>query len=191
MLALPGHATPTFWLGMIMPMARAFGLPLFPAHGPTGVPRPRDTLGLALGMAHHLALPAFTLAVLFMASIRRLARASMLEVLDADDIRTAEAKGLSRARVVCKHALRNASMPVVTMPGLQLGNLSSGAVLVETVFGLPGIGSLLFESVLRRDHPVMPGVLPMSSLLVILANILTDIAYRLLDPRIGRRGHAR
>ena len=113
----------------------------------------------------------------------------MLDVLGADYIRTAEAKGLSRASVVFKHALRNAAMPVVTMIGLQLGNLLSGAVLVETVFSLPGIGPLLFESVLRRDYPVMLGILLISALMVIVANILTDLAYRLVDPRIGRRGH--
>lgn len=189
-ISLLGYATPSFWLGMLVLMAFAFWMPLFPAYGLTSVPPPRGTWALALDMAYHLALPSFTLAVLFMASISRLARASMLEVLNADYIRTAEAKGLDRATVVYKHALRNASMPIVTMLGLQLGNLLSGAVLVETVFSLPGIGPLLFESVLRRDYPVMLGVLLIASLMVIVANILTDIAYRLLDPRIGRRGRA-
>ena len=176
---------------MIMLMAFAFWLPLFPAYGLTSVPPPRDAMGLALDIAYHLVLPAFTLAVLFLASISRLSRASMLEVLDADYVRTAEAKGLSRGSVIFKHALRNASMPIVTMVGLQLGNLLSGAVLVETVFSLPGIGPLLFESVLRRNYPVMLGILLISALMVIVANILTDLTYRLLDPRIGSRGHAR
>lgn len=189
-IALLGYATPTFWLGMMMLMAFAFWLPLFPAYGLSSVPPPRDAWGLALDVAYHLALPVVTLAVLFMASISRLARASMLEVLEADYIRTAQAKGLSRSKVIFKHALRNAAMPIVTMLGLQLGNLLSGAVLVETVFSLPGMGPLLFESVLRRDYPVMLGILLISSLMVIAANILTDLAYRLLDPRIGRRGNA-
>jgi peptide/nickel transport system permease protein len=115
----------------------------------------------------------------------------MLDVLGADYIRTAEAKGLSRASVVYKHALRNAAIPIVTMIGLQLGQLLSGAVLVETVFSLPGIGPLLFESVLRRDYPVMLGILLMSAVMVILANILTDLTYRLIDPRVGGRSNAR
>ncbi len=185
LLSLIGYATPTFWLGMIMLMVFSYWIPMFPAYGLTSVPPPSGALARGLDVAYHLALPSVTLAVLFLASISRLSRASMLEVLGADYIRTAEAKGLSRTSVVLKHALRNAAMPIVTMLGLQLGNLVSGAVLVETVYSLPGIGPLIFESVLRRDYPVMLGVLFMASLMVIVANILTDLAYRLIDPRIG------
>jgi peptide/nickel transport system permease protein len=190
-IALIGYATPTFWLGMIMLIAFAYWLPLFPAYGISSAPPPRETLAYVLDVAHHLALPSITLAVLFLASISRLARASMLDVLGADYIRTAEAKGLSRASVIFKHALRNAAMPIVTMIGLQLGHLLSGAVLVETVFSLPGIGPLLFESVLRRDYPVMLGVLLISACMVIVANILTDLAYRIIDPRMGRKRNAK
>lgn len=189
-IALLGYATPTFWLGMILLLAFASWVPLFPAYGLTSVPPPREALWLAVDMAYHLALPSFTLAVLFLASISRLARASMLEVLNADYIRTAEAKGLARGTVIYKHALRNAAMPIVTMLGLQLGNLLSGAILVETVFSLPGIGPLLFESVLGRDYPVMLGILLISAIMVIVANVITDLAYRLLDPRIGKRSRA-
>lgn len=189
-LSLLGYATPTFWLGMIVLMVFSFWIPLFPAYGLSSVPPPRDPFALALDVAYHLVLPAFTLTVLFLASISRLARASMLDALGADYVRTAEAKGLSRASVVYKHALRNAAMPIVTMIGLQLGHLLSGAVLVETVFSLPGIGPLLFESVLRRDYPVMLGILLISAVMVIVANILTDLVYRLVDPRIGHRRNA-
>src|SRR3546814_17010778 len=117
----------------------------------------------------------------------------MIDVLHADYIRTARAKGLGEFIVVFKHALRNAMIPVVTMVGLQFGNLLAGAVLVETVFGWPGLGRLVFESILRRDYPTLLGVLFFSALLVMVANILTDLAYRLIDPRIrvrseGRRG---
>lgn len=190
-ISLIGYATPTFWFGMMMLIAFASWMPLFPAYGWTSVPPPRDTLGYVIDVAYHLVLPAITLAGLFLASISRLSRASMLEVLNADYIRTAEAKGLTRSSVIYKHALRNAAIPIVTMIGLQLGQLLSGAVLVETVFSLPGIGPLLFESVLRRDYPVMLGILLMSAGMVIFANILTDLTYRLIDPRIGGRSHAR
>jgi peptide/nickel transport system permease protein len=190
-ISLIGYATPTFWFGMMMLIAFASWLPLFPAYGLTGVPPPREFLPYALDVAYHLVLPAVTLAGLFLASISRLSRASMLEVLNADYIRTAEAKGLTRSSVIYKHALRNAAIPIVTMIGLQLGQLLSGAVLVETVFSLPGIGPLLFESVLRRDYPVMLGILLISAGMVIFANILTDLTYRLIDPRIGGRSRAR
>lgn len=189
-ISLLGYATPTFWLGMIMLMVFAYWVPMFPAYGLSSVPPPRDPVALSLDVTYHMILPSVTLAVLFLASISRLARASMLDALGADYVRTAEAKGLSRTSVVYKHALRNAALPIVTMVGLQLGNLLSGAVLVETVFSLPGIGPLLFESVLRRDYPVMLGILLVSALMVIVANILTDLAYRLVDPRIGQRRNA-
>ncbi len=191
LISLIGYATPTFWFGMMMLIAFASWLPLFPAYGLTSVPPPQGLIPYAMDVAYHLVLPAVTLAGLFLASISRLSRASMLEVLNADYIRTAEAKGLTRASVIYKHALRNAAIPIVTMIGLQLGQILSGAVLVETVFSLPGIGPLLFESVLRRDYPVMLGVLLMSAGMVIFANILTDLTYRLIDPRIGGRSHAR
>ena len=191
LISLIGYATPTFWFGMMMLIAFASWLPLFPAYGLTSVPPPKGFMPYALDAAYHLVLPAATLAGLFLASISRLSRASMLEVLNADYIRTAEAMGLTRASVIYKHALRNAAIPIVTMIGLQLGQLLSGAVLVETVFSLPGIGPLLFESVLRRDYPVMLGILLMSAGMVIFANILTDLTYRLIDPRIRGRSHAR
>jgi peptide/nickel transport system permease protein len=122
-----------------------------------------------------------------MAQYSRLSRASMLEVLSADYIRTARAKGLSEGLVIWKHALRNALMPVVTIAGLQFGNLISGAVLVETVFSWPGLGTLAFESILGRDYPTLLGVLFFSSVLVIAANLMTDFAYRLIDPRLRNR----
>ena len=108
----------------------------------------------------------------------------MLDVLGADFIRTARAKGLGDRAVLYKHALRNALLPVVTVLGLQFGNVMAGAILVETVFNWPGLGRLAFESVLRRDYPTILGVLLFSSLVVIVMNLLTDAAYRLIDPRI-------
>ena len=132
----------------------------------------------------HLVLPAVTLASVYVAIYSRLARASMLDVLGSDYIRTARSKGLSQRVVVYKHALKNAMLPVVTMAGLQFSQLIAGAVVVETVFSWPGIGQLAFNSILRRDHPLLLGILFFSTLLVVVANLITDLLYRVLDPRI-------
>jgi len=132
-------------------------------------------------------LPTFTLSLVYLAHYSRLARASMLEVLGSDFIRTARAKGLADRVVLYKHALRNAILPVVTVLGLQFGNVLAGAILVETVFNWPGLGRLAFESVLRRDYPTILGVLLLSAVVVLVMNLLTDLCYRLVDPRIQKR----
>ena len=132
----------------------------------------------------HLVLPAVTLASVYIAVYSRLARASMMDVLGSDYIRTARSKGLSRRVVVYKHALKNGILPVVTMAGLQFSQLVAGAVVVETVFSWPGIGQLAFNAILRRDHPLLLGILFFSTLMVVVANLITDFSYRLLDPRI-------
>jgi len=124
------------------------------------------------------------LGLIYLAYYSRLARASMLEVLESDYIRTARAKGVGERSVVYRHALRNALIPVVTILGLQLGGLFSGALLVETVFNWPGLGRLAFESVLRRDYPLLLGLLITTTVIVIVANLLTDLVYRVIDPRI-------
>ena len=137
-----------------------------------------------LDVLHHLVLPAVTLGLVYLAQYSRLARASMLDVLGSDYIRTARAKGLSDGVVLYKHALRNAVLPVITILGLQFGNVMAGAILVETVFNWPGLGRLAFESVLRRDYPTILGVLLFSSIVVVVMNLLTDYCYRVIDPRI-------
>jgi peptide/nickel transport system permease protein len=144
-------------------------------------------LANALDVLHHLVLPAVTLGLIYLAQYSRLARASMLEVLGSDYIRTARAKGLGDGAVTFKHALRNALMPLVTIAGLQFGNLISGAVLVETVFSWPGLGTLALDAILGRDYPTLLGVLTFSALLVIVANLLTDLSYRWIDPRLRGR----
>jgi peptide/nickel transport system permease protein len=138
----------------------------------------------SLDIAHHLVLPAFTLAIIYLAQYARLSRASMLEVLGADYIRTARAKGASERAVLFKHALRNAALPILTIAGLQFGNLISGALLVETVYNWPGMGRLAFDSILRRDYPTIMGVLFFASAMVVIANLITDLSYRLADPRL-------
>ena len=183
-LSLFGYATPVFWLGMIILLVFALYLPLFPAFGIRSWPQPENTFDRILDMIHHLVLPTFTLAILYLASYSRISRASMLDVLGSDYIRTARTKGLSEFRVIFKHALKNAAMPVVTLAGLQLAQVFSGAVLVETVFSLPGVGPLLYESIVRRDFPVILGVLFGAATTTIVANIITDIIYSWMDPRI-------
>ena len=182
--SLLGYATPVFWLGMIILLVFALYLPLFPAFGIRSIPEPEQWFDRILDLINHLVLPVFTLAILYLANYSRLSRASMLDVLGADYIRTARTKGLSEFKVIFKHALKNAALPVVTMAGLQLGHIFSGAVLVETVFSLPGLGPLLYESIMRRDYPVILGVLFGAAATTIVANINTDMVYKWMDPRI-------
>ncbi len=183
-LSLLGYATPVFWLGMMVLLLFSQYLPWFPAFGMRTIPMPETPLARALDVLHHMVLPTFTLSILYLASYSRLSRASMLDVLGSDYIRTARSKGLAEYVVIFKHALKNAALPIVTIAGLQVGSVFSGAVLVETVFSLPGVGPLLYESILRRDYPVMLGVLFGAAVTTVVANIITDLVYRVLDPRI-------
>lgn len=187
-LALVGYALPVFWTGIMLVILFASIIPIFPVSGMYDVARDYTGFAAALDILRHLALPLLTLSTIYLAFYSRLARASMLDVLGSDYIRTARAKGLSESVVVYKHALRNAVLPVVTFAGLQFGSLFSGAVLVETVFSWPGLGTLAFDSILRRDSPTLLGILFFSALIVIIANLLTDLAYRLIDPRIKTGG---
>ena len=183
-LALIGYSLPVFWSGLMLVILFASVFPIFPVSDMRDILYRGGPVGAALDIAHHLVLPAFTLAIIYLAQYSRISRASMLEVLSADYIRTARAKGLTESVVLGKHALRNAILPVVTIAGLQFGSLLSGAVLVEAVFNWPGLGTLAFESILRRDFPTVLGILLFSSILVIAANLITDFLYQLIDPRI-------
>ena len=187
-VSLAGFCAPVFWTGLLLLLLFSATVPLFPLSGMYDVRVERAGFAHALDVAHHLVLPALTLAIGSLAPYVRLARASMLEVLGADYIRTARAKGVSERAVRYRHALRNALLPVVTLTGVQFANLISGAVLVEAVFNWPGLGQLAFESVLRRDHPTLLGILLFATAMVVAANLLTDMAYRLVDPRIRHAG---
>ncbi len=183
-----GYAVPVFWTGIMLIILFASILPIFPVEGILSVKlRDANILIQALDVLHHLVLPAFTLAIIYLAQYARLSRASMLEVLGSDYIRTARAKGASERSVLFRHALRNAALPILTVAGLQFGNLISGALLVETVFNWPGMGRLAFDSILRRDYPTIMGVLFFASFMVVVANILTDMSYRWADPRLRGR----
>jgi len=165
-------------------IAFSYYFPIFPASDMKSIGFRGSALGSLWDVTKHLILPSVTLASVYLAVYSRLARASMLDVLGSDYIRTARSKGLSEKVVVYKHALKNALLPVVTMAGLQFSRLIAGAVVVETVFSWPGIGQLAFNSILRRDHPLLLGILFLSTLMVVVANLLTDFTYRILDPRI-------
>ena len=182
--SLVGYSMPVFWTGYLLIITFASNVRWFPVAGMRDVRLEGNRLEEWLDIAHHLVLPALTLGLIYLAQYSRLSRASMLEVLQSDYVRTARAKGLAERKVVYKHALRNAVIPVITIAGLQFGALLSGALLVETVFNWPGLGRLAADSVFQRDAPVLLGVLICSAALVVVINILTDVVYRMIDPRI-------
>lgn len=183
-LSLFGFAAPVFWSGILLIIAFVSIFPLFPVGGMTDVTVEGGFFVHLLDLLHHLFLPMITLASIYLALYSRLARASMLEVLGADYIRTARAKGLPQHTVLYKHALKNALGPLVTVAGLQFSAVMSGAVVVETVFSWPGLGTLALQSILARDTPTIMGILFFSSFVVIVVNILTDVVLRMIDPRI-------
>ncbi|MEZ5790627.1 MAG: ABC transporter permease [Nitratireductor sp.] len=183
-----GYAAPVFWTGIMLIILFASMFPIFPVEGMRSARFEGGTFAYMLDVAHHLVLPAVTLGIIFLAQYARLSRASMIDVLGADYVRTARAKGLREMVVVFKHALRNAILPIITVAGIQFGNLISGALLVETVFNWPGMGRLAFDSILRRDYPTALGVLFFAALMVVVANLVTDLSYRLADPRIRTGG---
>ncbi|MGG4604801.1 ABC transporter permease [Paenalcaligenes sp. Me131] len=184
LLSIVGYSAPVFWTGIVLIILFASVLPIFPVSDMRTPGLEDGFWGGVWDVAKHLVLPAFTLAFVYIAQYSRLARASMIEALSADYIRTARAKGLSESIVLYKHALRNAVLPVVTVLGMQFGNVLAGAILVETVFNWPGLGRLSFDSVLRRDYPTLLGILFFASMMVVVMNQLTDLAYRIIDPRI-------
>ena len=182
--SLVGFSTPVFYSAIMFIVLFAAKWSLLPVGGIEDVRYEGNWVGETIDLLQHLILPALSLGIIYLAIYSRLARASMLEVLESDYIRTARAKGARERVVVYKHALRNAVIPVVTAAGLQVGNLLSGALLVEVVFACPGVGRLAVDSIFRRDSPTLLGIMIFSSAMVILANLLTDLVYRIIDPRI-------
>ena len=182
--SLVGFSTPVFYSAIMFIVVFAAKWSLLPVGGIEDVRYDGNWVGETIDLLQHLVLPALSLGIIYLAIYSRLARASMLEVLESDYIRTARAKGAQERVVVYKHALRNAVIPVITAAGLQVGNLLSGALLVEVVFAWPGIGRLAVDSIFRRDSPTLLGIMIFSSAMVIVANLLTDLVYRLIDPRI-------
>ncbi len=185
--ALVAYSVPVFWLGQLALLWLGFGAGWFPLQGMTDARANRVGLSAVLDVAHHLALPALVLAASEVALITRLTRAGLLQELGKDYIRQARAKGLSMTAVTGQHALPNALLPVVTVIGTRLGFLFSGAVLIETVFAWPGIGQLLLGAIRTRDYPILMGIFLLVALAVVLANIVTDLVYARIDPRIRFR----
>jgi peptide/nickel transport system permease protein len=168
-----GQSVATFWLGLMLILAFAVFIPLFPPSG--------------YGTPAQLVLPAATLAAYYMAATTRLTRSGMLEVLMQDFIRTARAKGLAERLVVLRHGLRNALIPITTVLGLQIGELLAGAVVTETVFAWPGVGTLVLDAITRRDYPVVQATIVLLAAVYALVNLGVDLLYGVLDPRVRVR----
>jgi len=178
------YATPIFLTGLAGVLVFSVWLGWLPAFGSTSVGADLGGVEYAADYARHLLLPTLTLGLFYVAVYARLTRAGMLIVKDADFIKTARCKGLSPRRIHVAHMLRNALLPIITLAGIQAGQIVGGAVLVETIFAWPGIGRLAFDALLQRDYNVLLGVFLVSSIVVVIFNIVTDIAYTLIDPRI-------
>lgn len=190
-LAIVSYATPLFWVGLMLIIVFSLNLGWFPTSGIATIGAPMGFWDSALDVAHHLVLPALSLSFFYMALYTRLMRASMLETLGQDFIKTAHAKGISEGQVVRKHALRNAIMPVLTMAGVQVSAMLGGSVIIESVFGWPGLGLLAFESLFARDLNLLLGIFFLSSILVVVTNAIVDVIYTIVDPRIQLRSNTR
>ena len=186
-LALLFYATPGFLVGIVLILVFSVQLQWLPMSGMSSLYDDSPTWLRVTDLARHLVLPTATLGLFYVAIYTRLMRAAMLEVLPMEHVRTARSKGLAPWRVVWHHAGRNALLPIVTMAGLQVSSLLGGSVIVETIFGWPGIGRLAFEAVFRRDVPLVMGVLLLSSVLVLAVSLAVDLLYTRLDPRIRLR----
>jgi len=183
-LALAFYATPIFWTGLMGILLFSITLNWLPAFGNISVGANLKGFAYALDVGKHLILPALTLALFYVATYARITRASMLEVASLDFVKTARAKGLPPGRITRAHILRNAMLPVITLAGIQAGQLIGGSILIETVFAWPGIGRLAFDALLQRDYSLLLGVFLLTSVMVILFNLATDLVYSLVDPRI-------
>ncbi len=182
--ALAGYSIPEFWLGQILILVFAVWLGWLPAGGFRSIRAEYVGLDAVWDQARHMILPVLALSFRYMAITTRLTRASLLEVMNADYILAARARGLSERRVLWEHGLRAAALPIITVIGYNFSFIVAGSALVETVFGWPGVGRLMYDSIFTRDYPVLLGILLLVSITVILVNLVTDIAYALADPRV-------
>lgn len=186
--ALVFYATPLFWVALMAVLVFSVHLEWFPPFGMESLGTDAGGLARLIDIAWHLVLPTVTLGLFFTAVYARLMRASMLEVLGLDFVKTARAKGVPQAQIIRRHVLRNALLPVFTLASVQAGQLVGGAVLTETVFAWPGIGRLMFDALMQRDYPVILGVFLVTAAVVVLVNLLSDLCYGLVDPRIELAG---
>jgi len=179
------YAVPSFWLGLVLSVVFAVQLRWFPTSGIETIASGKEGIARALDVAWHLVLPVASLGFIYLALFLRMMRAGMAEAWRQDYALAARARGLARRRIVLRHIARNALLPLVTMLGLQAATMLGGSVVVESVFAIPGFGRLAQEAVAGRDAPLLTGIIVVSALLVILVNLLVDIAYGMLDPRVG------
>jgi peptide/nickel transport system permease protein len=189
-VAVVAYATPLFWIGLMLILVFSIWLDWFPTSGMEDVVAFHEGFARVVDIAHHLVLPTITLSLFYLALYTRLMRATVLEQRGAEYVTTARAKGLTEGRITRRHILRNALLPVVTMAGVQVGALLGGSVVVETVFAWPGLGQLAFQSLFARDFNLLLGIFFLSACLVVLVNLLVDVIYVLLDPRIRVGGRA-
>ena len=183
-LAIISYATPLFWVGLMLMVIFSIHLVWFPATGMEDIIKFYTGWDRLLDIAHHLILPSITLSLFYLALYTRLMRASVLEQHGMDYVVTARAKGASENRITFKHVLKNAILPVITMAGFQVGALLGGSVVVEAVFGWPGLGQLAFQTLFARDINLLLGIFFLSACLVVVVNLLVDLVYTFLDPRI-------
>jgi len=182
--AIVAYATPLFWMGLMLILVFSIWLDWFPTSGMENVVMFYEGWDWVVDVAHHLVLPAITLSLFYMALYARLMRATMLEQRGLDYVTTARAKGLTEQQITFRHVLRNALLPVITVAGVQVGGLLGGSVVVESVFAWPGLGQLAFEALFSRDFNLLLGIFFICACLVVAVNIVVDIVYVLLDPRI-------
>ena len=186
-LTVLAYATPVFWAGLMLIVLFSVKLGWFPTSGMQKVAAFHEGFAKVKDIAHHLVLPAVTLTLFYLALYARLMRASVLEQASMDYVVTARAKGLTERQVIRRHVLRNAMLPIVTMAGVQVGAIFGGAVVVETVFAWPGLGLLAYESLFARDLNLLLGIFFVSTCLVVVVNLVVDLCYSMLDPRIELR----
>lgn len=180
--AFAGISTPNFWLGLILILIFAVRLDVLPLYGYVS---PSESL---VGFVRHLILPSIALGTALSAIVTRMIRSELVEVLGREYVRAAESKGLSRRKVIVKHGLRNALIPVITIVGLQLGGLLGGSAFVEIVFAIPGLGRLILDSIFAQDFPVVLGTVFFYALFFVVVNLVVDVAYGFLDPRVRYGG---
>ena len=184
-LSILGYSMPVFFLGLLALTIFSLKLGWFPTQGMYNIRNPQEGWGLVLDVAHHLVLPVITYSAFQLALIFRVTRVKMQQVMTEDYIVTARAKGVQERRVVFRHAVPNTLLPIVTILGLNLEWLLAGSVLTETVFAWPGLGRLMFDAVSARDFPLLMGLFVVISAFVIIVNLLTDVLYRFIDPRVS------
>jgi peptide/nickel transport system permease protein len=178
------YSTPLFWAGLMLIVLFSVKLGILPSGGMQTVGGPNDLFSIVVDVARHLVLPSITLALFYMATYTRLMRASMLDIYSMDFVRTAKAKGLTSLSVAYRHVVPNSILPLISLFGVQLGSVFGGSVVVEVVFGWPGLGTLAFDALFQRDINLLMGILFLSSVMVVVVNLAIDLLYSWLDPRI-------